>query len=114
MVVGGQTYAAGDVVMTITTDESGHASTGSDLLPYGTYEVRESTTNESMLLTWAGQTVTVRQNGHSVSVTAVNDVERGGLAVEKQDTITGSIPQGDADFPGLLLKLSTTAATLSW
>ena len=105
VVVGGQTYAAGDVVMTLTTDESGHASTGSDVLPYGTYEVRESTTNESMLLTWAGQTVTVRQNGHSVSVTAVNDVERGGLAVEKQDTITGSIPQGDADFSGITFEI---------
>ena len=101
VVVGGQTYAVGDVVMTITTDESGHASTGSDVLPYGTYEVRESATNESMLLTWQGETVQVRQNGHSVSVTAVNDVERGGLSVEKQDTITGSTPQGDANFEGI-------------
>ena len=101
VVVGGQTYAVGDVVMTITTDESGRASTGNDVLPYGTYEVRESQTNESMLLTWTGETVQVRQNGHSVSVTAVNEVERGGLAVEKQDTITGSTPQGDANFEGI-------------
>ena len=105
VVVGGQTYAVGDVVMTITTDESGHASTGSDLLPYGTYEVREAATNESMLLTWQGETVQVRQNGHSVSVTAVNDVERGGLAVEKQDTITGSTPQGDANFEGITFEI---------
>ena len=105
VVVGGQTYAVGDVVMTITTDESGHASTGSETLPYGTYEVRESQTNESMLLTWEGETVQVRQNGHSVSVTAVNDVERGGLAVEKQDTITGSTPQGDADFSGITFEI---------
>ena len=49
VVVGGQTYAVGDVVMTITTDENGHASTGSEALPYGTYEVKESATNESML-----------------------------------------------------------------
>ena len=105
VVVGGQTYAVGDVVMTITTDENGHASTGSDVLPYGTYEVRESTTNESMLLTWAGQTVTVRQNGHSVAVTAVDEVERGGLSVEKQDTITGSTPQGDADFEGITFQI---------
>ena len=105
VVVGSTTYAVGDVVMTITTDESGHASTGSDVLPYGTYEVRESATNESMLLTWTGETVQVRQNGHSVSVTAVNDVERGGLAVEKQDTITGSTPQGDADFSGITFEI---------
>ena len=105
VVVGGQTYAVGDVVMTITTDESGRASTGNDVLPYGTYEVRESATNESMLLTWQGETVQVRQNGHSVSVTAVDEVERGGLAVEKQDTITGSTPQGDADFEGITFEI---------
>ena len=105
VVVDGQTYAVGDVVMTITTDESGHASTGSDVLPYGTYEVRESQTNESMLLTWEGETVQVRQNGHSVSVTAVDEVERGGLSVEKQDTITGSTPQGDANFEGITFEI---------
>ena len=105
VVVGGQTYAVGNVVMTITTDESGHASTGSDLLPYGTYEVRESQTNESMLLTWTGETVTVRQNGHSVAVTAADEVERGGLSVEKQDTITGSTPQGDANFEGITFEI---------
>ena len=105
VVVGGQTYAVGEVVITITTDESGTASTGNDALPYGTYEVRESQTNESMLLTWAEETVTVRQNGHSVAITAVNDVERGGLSVEKQDTITGSTPQGDADFEGITFQI---------
>ena len=105
VVVGGQTYAVGDVVMTITTDESGHASTGNDVLPYGTYEVRESQTNESMLLTWTGETVTVRQNGHSVAITAVNDVERGGLSLQKTDTITGTTPQGDADFEGITFQI---------
>lgn len=105
VVVDGTTYAVGDVVMTITTDETGHASTGNDTLPYGTYEVRESATNESMLLTWTGETIQVRQNGHSVSVTAVNDVERGGLSVEKQDTITGSTPQGDANFEGITFEI---------
>ena len=105
VVVGGQTYAVGDVVMTITTDENGHASTGSEALPYGTYEVKESATNESMLLTWTGETVTVRQNGHSVAITAVNDVERGGLSLQKTDTITGTTPQGDADFEGITFQI---------
>lgn len=105
VVVNGQTYAVGDVVMTITSDENGHASTGNDALPYGTYEVRESATNESMLLTWQGEIVQVRQNGHSVAITAVNEVERGGLSVEKQDTITGSTPQGDANFEGITFEI---------
>ena len=105
VVVGSTTYAVGDVVMTITTDENGHASTGSEALPYGTYEVKESATNESMLLTWTGETVTVRQNGHSVAITAVNDVERGGLSLQKTDTITGTTPQGDADFEGITFQI---------
>ena len=105
VVVDGTTYAVGDVVMTITTDENGHASTGNDALPYGTYEVRESATNESMLQTWQGETVTVRQNGHSVSVTAVDEVERGGLSLQKTDTIAGTTPQGDADFEGITFQI---------
>ena len=105
VVVDGQTYAVGDVVMTVTTNESGIASTGSDVLPYGTYEVRESQTNESMLLTWQGETVQVRQNGHSVAIAAVDDVERGGLSVEKQDSVTGSTPQGDANFEGITFEI---------
>ena len=105
VVVDGTNYAVGDVVMTITTDENGHASTGNDALPYGTYEVRESATNESMLQTWQGETVTVRQNGHSVSVTAVDEVERGGLSLQKTDTIAGTTPQGDADFEGITFQI---------
>ncbi len=105
VVVNGQTYAVGDVVMTITTDDSGTASTGNDALPYGTYEVREARTNESMLLTWTGETVQVRQNGHSVAITAVNEVERGGISLEKLDSITGSTPQGDADFEGITFQI---------
>ena len=105
VVVNGTTYAVGEVVMTVISDDSGHASTGSDVLPYGTYEVRESQTNESMLLTWQGETVQVRQQGHSVSVTAVDEVERGGLSVEKQDSVTGSTPQGDADFSGITFEI---------
>lgn len=105
VVVNGTTYAVGDVVMTITTDENGHASTGNDVLPYGTYEVRESATNESMLLTWQGETVQVRQNGNSVSVTAVDKVARGGLSLQKADTITGTTPQGAADFSGITFEI---------
>ena len=105
VVVNGTTYAVGQVVMTVTTNESGIASTGNDALPYGTYEVKESATNESMLLTWTGETVTVRQNGHSVAITAVDDVERGGLSLQKTDTITGTTPQGDANFEGITFQI---------
>ena len=105
VVVDGLDYAPGAVVATLTTDAEGRASTADDALPFGRYEVRESATNESMLLTFLPQTVTVSENKKMYSVTAKNDVVRGGLSLEKQDTITGSTPQGDADFAGITFQI---------
>jgi LPXTG-motif cell wall-anchored protein len=105
VVVGDKTCAPGEVVATITTDENGHASTADDALPFGRYTVREKETNKSMLLTWPEQEVTVSENKKMYAVTAVDDVVRGGLAVEKRDTITGSTPQGNADFEGITFEV---------
>ena len=58
-----------------------------------------------MLLTWPEQEVTVSENKKMYAVTAVDDVVRGGLAVEKRDTITGSTPQGNADFEGITFEV---------
>ena len=41
VVVNGRVYSPGEAVYSITTDETGTAVTSNDLLPYGTYEVRE-------------------------------------------------------------------------
>ena len=41
VLVGGDLYQVGEVVYTLTTDSEGIAYTSSDLLPYGTYEIRE-------------------------------------------------------------------------
>ncbi len=111
VVVGSTTYAVGDIVMTITTDESGHASTGSDLLPYGTYEVREAATNESMLLTWQGETVQVWQNGHSVAITAVDEVERGASAWKSRIPSPVPHPRATPTLRASPLRSSTTAET---
>lgn len=105
VVVDGLDYAPGAVVATLTTDAEGRASTADDALPFGRYEVRESATNESMLLTFQPQTVTVSENKKMYPVTAKNDVVRGGLSLEKRDTITGSTPQGDADFAGITFQI---------
>lgn len=90
---------------TLTTDSEGKASTADDALPFGRYEVRESATNESMLLTFQPQTVTVSENKKVYPVTAKNDVVRGGLSLEKRYTITGSTSQGDADFAGITFQI---------
>lgn len=105
VVVDGLDYAPGAVVATLTTDAEGRASTADDALPFGRYEVRESATNESMLLTFQPQTVTISENKKMYPVTAKNDVVRGGLSLEKRDTITGSTPQGDADFAGITFQI---------
>ena len=93
------------MVATLVTDESGHASTEDEVLPYGTYTVREVATNESMLQTFTEQTVQVREHKKIYVVTAENEVVRGGLAVEKRDSITGSTPQGNADFSGITFEI---------
>lgn len=62
VVVNGKTCASGSVAMTITTDAKGMATTGPNALPCGRYEVRESATNESMLLTSQPQTVTISEH----------------------------------------------------
>ena len=103
--VDGTTFAPGQVVATIVTDESGYASTEDESLPYGTYTVREVATNASMLHTFREQTVTVREHKKTYVVTAENDVVRGGLSVEKRDSITGSTPQGNADFEGITFEI---------
>ena len=93
------------MVATLVTDDSGHASTEDEVLPYGTYTVREVATNESMLQTFTEQTVQVREHKKIYVVTAENEVVRGGLAVEKRDSITGSTPQGNADFSGITFEI---------
>ena len=103
--VEGTTYAPGQVVTTLVTDESGYASTEDEVLPYGTYTVREVATNESMLQTFTEQTVQVREHKKIYVVTAENEVVRGGIAVEKRDSITGSTPQGNADFSGIQFEI---------
>ena len=103
--VDGTTYAPGQVVATLITDESGYASTEDEVLPYGTYTVREVATNTSMLHTFKEQTVPVTEHKKTYVVTAENDVVRGGLSVEKRDSITGSTPQGNADFEGITFEI---------
>ncbi|MBR2834973.1 MAG: VaFE repeat-containing surface-anchored protein [Coriobacteriales bacterium] len=56
----GTLYDIGDVVTTITTNEAGYAATACDLLPYGTYRVHESQSNNSMLAVTEDQLVEVR------------------------------------------------------
>ncbi len=113
------------VVATLTTDENGYASTADEALPYGSYTMREKSSNSSMLLTFREQTVEVAEDKKVYNVYADNDVVRGGLSVQKLDSKTGEKPQGDANYAGIVFeiindsenpvsRLSTTARTPLW
>ena len=115
MVVNGNTAQPGQVVMTITTDASGVATTGENALPYGEYTVREVATNDSMLKTFDEEiSVTIDEDGEMLEYEAGNEVVRGGIDISKEDSQTGSTPQATPALQGLTLKLSTAAPTPWW
>ena len=91
VVVSGEKYAPGQVVATITTDESGAAATDGDALPFGTYSIRESDAPEGYLVNkeWS-RTFEVRADGAVTDLTADADrtddqVIRGGVSLRKVD-----------------------------
>lgn len=120
VVVNGTTYAVGDVVMTIVTDENGFATTDIDTLPYGTYDVVEESngahTNSDGYFVDASwkQTVQVREhkiypanyrlnsNGSISILSATNQIPwRGGAFFDKIDMDRSDDPaQGDATLKG--------------
>ncbi len=62
--VEGRLCQPGEVVKQITTNKDGYAKTAADCLPFGTYEVYESATNDTYNLTDTSvRTVEVRQDG---------------------------------------------------
>lgn len=102
VVVEGAAYQPGDVIGSeLITNEEGFASTSSRYLPLGTYEVRETTTNDSMLLEAQSCTVTLTEK-HANKVVSVGQsmedhVVRGGLAVGKISLENNEhTPQGEA------------------
>ena len=112
VVVGGKTYGPGQVVHTLTTDESGAASTANNLLPYGEYEIKEKTAPTGYLNTGAvSRSFEIRTNGAVVNLTTAdtaikNDVIRGGVSVEKWDMeLDRNDPQGDATLSGAVFEI---------
>lgn len=73
VIAGGKEYAPGDVITTLKTawNEEKKAytvETPSDFLPYGTYEIKETKTNKSYVLTdGKARTFEIRENGKIVT-----------------------------------------------
>ena len=91
VVVEGTAYAPGEVVTTLTTQRDGTAQTAADLLPFGTYIVREVTAPEGYLLdaTWS-QEVSIDKAGcvgdaFSAGRCPTDQVKRGDVRFSKAD-----------------------------
>ena len=109
VIVNGKEFAPGEVALTITTDESGHAATADDALPYGSYIIRETGTNDSYLNTSDEIHATISEDGTVYNFTASDDVVRGGIEFDKRDAESGlDAPLGDAaPFDGTKFEITT-------
>jgi hypothetical protein len=113
VIVNGKTYAPGAVIHTMTTDETGTATTTNDLLPYGTYEIVEKAPPAGYLGTGVlRQTFRITSHGVVVSLktsaTVIkNNVIRGGVEIEKWDIErnTRTLKQGDATLAGAVFEI---------
>ena len=102
--VNGKSYAKGETVLTLTTDENGRASTGSNVLPYGTYGVVEVKSPEGYKLSGENlsQTIVIKEENVVVSMKPIyDDIIRGGIEIHKYDSQTNSNhAQGSATLEG--------------
>ncbi len=93
VVVDGNEYRPGQTILTIETDEAGIASTASNALPFGTYEIKEIEAPEGYLIdansrAWS-KTVSIREakvyDLASTSESVSDQVKRGDIAFSKAD-----------------------------
>lgn len=112
--VGGVDYASGAAVKTITTNEQGVAATGSYDLPYGDYEIAETTPPAGYLLNSTRIPFTISENGVVVNVgTVSNEVIRGNITVQKKDFETGNTtPQGNGSFENIEIEVTNQSPNL--
>ena len=106
--VDGKSHNPGQTVKTIVTDKKGVAKTPADCLPYGKYIIRETATNDDYLNTSNDVHVTVNQDGKVYSVTAKDDIVRGGVKITKHDIETGTgDPLGSASLDGTQFEIKS-------
>jgi uncharacterized surface anchored protein len=121
VVVGGITYAAGEIVGTLTTDEHGFASTaplrlsGQDgALPFGDYIIHEvAATVPSGLIQIADISARVEVDGHTYHYILQDNKIRQPISVIKLDATTGAvIPRSGTTFQ--ILDSALTKISMTW
>ena len=110
VVVNGSSYPAGAVVMQITTDASGLATTGNNVLPYGRYILTEESTepeNGYAVNIDYSSTVSVSANQIFSADACGNQPDYfGGVSVQKIDRAGGTdASQGDATLAGAVFEI---------
>ena len=102
---GGQT-----VTEELTSDSSGNLGTLEDI-PFGTITIKELSAPEGYRLDTEIHTYTVdgsQLTGDTYTLEVddlTEDVQRGGLTIQKLDSQTGTTPQGDANFEGITFQI---------
>lgn len=108
----GAWYDVGEDILTLTTNEKGYASTGDMVLPYGTYNIKETAAPKGYLQKGKmNETVEVHPtddvgpNIVHVYDELYNDIKQGGIKVTKNDLerhednqSNPNEPQGDSTF----------------
>ena len=119
--VDGKWYEVNQPIDTLlTTDDTGTATSASNWLPYGTYEVREvqETDYGYELVDDAVQTFSIRTNGQVVDLGVTSGafhepVLTGGFQVQKMD-VQSDKPQGDATFEATSFKITNVSENAIW
>ena len=114
--VDGKDHAPGSVVKVLVLDKAGHAATDRHALPYGTYRLAETKTNQWYQLNseWSHE-FSIREDGHVHACAApdvsVSNVPNEGLVeVQKRDIQNDSTtPQGGASFEGAEISIKNVS-----
>lgn len=110
VVVDGVSYKSGSVVKRIYSDKTGMAQTGNRDLPYGYYSVQETGAPPGYMR--SSQAVHVNRDGIIVEVGKPyeNEVQRGGIRIQKIDgELKSSQPQGAGTLSGTQFTLTNAS-----
>ena len=113
--VAGAVYAIYDAdddqeVARLTTLADGYAT--SDYLRFGSYYVKEVIAPDGYILNDTKYPVTITENEQKIEVSGADERVRGSIRIEKVDSVTGDIAQGDATLVGAKYGLYAREAIL--